>query len=169
MLQVGTLYPEWNVEEFKTLNYKFDTHKDSELLDRYENLGHSRLNMTLYNYFEPNPMPEVISRYVLPKFSHMSHISVAVNLFKPGQYLPVHVDLFGRYREVHKLGSSAKIARAILMLEDSEPGQISQACGETYGEWRAGFWLQWEEPDPHAFYNFSMKDRYALQITGVIG
>lgn len=169
MLTTGNLYPEWDIEDFKKLAYKYDTHKDADLLSKYESLGHSRNNMTLYNYFEPNPMPEIVNRYILPKFSHLSHVSVAVNLFKPGQYLPVHFDLFEKYRAVHSLDKSAKIARAILMLEDSESGQISQACNETYGEWRAGFWLQWEEPDLHAFYNFSMKDRYALQVTGVIG
>ena len=168
MLTVGQMYPKWDIEEFKTLEYKYDTHKDSELLDQYERLGHSRSNMTLYNYFEPNPMPSSIGDYILGNFPRFSHTSVAVNLFKPGQYLPVHVDLFERYRAVHGLDKSAKVVRAIVMLEHSEPGQISQACSSTYASWHAGFWLQWEEPDAHAFYNFSMKDRYAVQITGTI-
>jgi hypothetical protein len=168
MLTTGHIHPQWNIEDFKTLAYKYDTHKDSKLLDQYEQLGHSRLNMTLYNYFEPNPMPAVVKDFNLYYFSHLTNISVAINLFKPGQYLPMHVDLFEKYRQVHNLDKSSSIFRTIVMLEDSEPGQISQACNKTFGEWKAGFWLQWEESDPHAFYNFSMKDRYAVQITGTI-
>lgn len=168
MLTTGHITPNWNIDDYKALDYKYDTHKDSQLLDQYEQLGHSRSNMTLYNYFEPNPMPAGIGS-VLKNFEHLSNISVAVNLFKPGQYLPTHVDLFERYRSVHGLDASANIVRTIVMLEDSEPGQISQACEATFGTWQAGFWLQWSESDPHAFYNFSMRDRYALQITGVLG
>jgi hypothetical protein len=52
------------------------------------------------------------------------------------------------------------------MLEDSKPGQVSQACGKTYGEWQAGDWIQWDSDDPHAVYNLSMHDRYAIQLTG---
>ena len=167
MLRTGQIEKIWNIEDYKTLEYKYDTHKDFDLLDQYESLGHSRSHMTLYNYFEPNPMPKSV-KAVIENFQHFKNISVAVNLFKPGQYLPVHIDLFGRYRTVHRLDDTAKIARAIVMLEDSEPGQISQACESTFGNWNAGFWLQWDEHDPHAFYNFSMQDRYALQITGVL-
>jgi hypothetical protein len=167
VLITGHITPNWDLDKFKTLSYKYDTHKDTELLDRYVKLGHVRSSMTLWNYFQPNPMPSSVE-YVLTNFEHMSNISVAVNLFKPGQYLPTHVDLFERYRSVHNLRSSANIVRTVVMLEDSEPGQISQACDATFGSWIAGFWLQWSESDPHAFYNFSMKDRYALQITGVI-
>jgi hypothetical protein len=168
MLTTGHIHPQWNIEDFKTLAYKYDTHKDSKLLDQYEQLGHSRSNMTLYNYFEPNPMPVSIRDDILNNFPQLTNVSIAVNLFKPGQYLPTHVDLFEKYRSVHGLDKSADVARVIVMLEDSESGQISQACNQTFGEWNAGFWLQWEESDPHAFYNFSMKDRYAVQITGTI-
>lgn len=167
MIKSGQIIPLWNIEQFKNLNYKHDTHKDTVLLDQYESLGHSRLNMTLYNYFEPNPMPQSVVDHVLPRFCELSHVSVAINLFEPGQYLPPHVDLFEKYREIHKLDNSAKIVRTIVMLEDSEYGQISQAGNHTYGSWQAGFWLQWQETDIHAFYNFSMNNRYAIQITGV--
>ena len=168
MLLSGYISPNWDLEEYKNLSYKLDTHKDSKLLDQYETTGHSRLHMTLYNYFEPNPMPSSVKDNVISSFTNLTNISVAVNLFKPGQYLPVHVDLFEKYRQVHNLNSTDKIVRTIVMLENSEPGQISQVCDQTFGNWSSGFWLQWEESDPHAFYNFSMKNRYALQITATI-
>lgn len=164
MLVTGHINPDWNINEFKSLNYKFDTHKDQDLLDEYEVAGHDMQKMTLYNYFQPNPMPDVVWDYIVPHFE-LDHVGIAINYFKPSQYLPVHVDLFGKYSAVHGI-EDEEIVRAILMLEDSVPGQISQICNETFGSWNAGDWFQWDSDDPHAFYNMSMVDRYAIQITG---
>ncbi len=165
MLQTGFIEPKWNIEDYKKLNYKFDTHKDNDLLNDFAKQGHSKMHMTLWNYFQPNPMPESVDNYIVPAFSHLDHISVAINLFTPGQYLPMHTDLFGRYKQVNNL-TDEEITRVIIMLEDSSPGQVSQACGKTFGEWQAGFWIQWDSPDPHAVYNLSLENRYAIQLTG---
>lgn len=165
MSNSGYIKTTWNINNFKSLEYKFDTHKDDNLLTRFENAGHNRQSMTLYNYFEPNPMPPVV--FEIANLFSLDNVSVAINLFKPGQYLPYHVDLFQKYRQVHGLEEDAKISRIIVMLEDSEYGQISQVRDQTYGKWSAGFYLKWYEPDFHAFYNFSTTDRYAIQITGV--
>jgi len=43
--------------------------------------------------------------------------------------------------------------------------QIKKSC---FGSWKSGDCFYWEYDDLHAFYNFSLKDRYAVQITGVI-
>lgn len=165
MFNKGHIEPQWNINEFKSLNYKFDTHKDQQLLDQYAESGHNMESMTLYNYFQPNPLPDCVFDYIVPHFDNLEHIGIAVNYFKPGQYLPVHVDLFGKYSKIHDLDNE-EITRIIIMLEDSKPGQISQVCDQTIGKWSAGDWFQWDRDDPHAFYNFSMHDRYAIQLTG---
>lgn len=167
MLTTGQIQPTWDIADYQDLPFKYDTHKNALLLDQYESAGHDRKMMSLFNYFEPNPMPSSVTE-IVARFSHILNKSAAINMFKPGQYLPMHVDLFGKYRTLHDLTDNHKIVRVIVMLEDSEPGQISQVCDETIGKWNAGYWLQWDETDPHAFYNFSMSDRYAIQITGVL-
>jgi hypothetical protein len=88
-------------------------------------------------------------------------------LFRPAQYLPLHVDLFGRYREVNNL-TNEQVVRTMVMLEDSVPGQILQVDGETFGDWKAGDTFSWQEEDLHALYNFSMSNRYAVQVTATI-
>lgn len=164
MFNSGRIDPNWDIDDFKTLNYKFDTHKDNDLLNKNASHGHSKMYMTLWNYFQPNPFPDVVWDYIVPQFD-LDHVGVAINMFTPGQYLPVHVDLFGKYSAVHGL-TSEEVTRIIIMLEDSEPGQISQVGDETIGKWSAGTWFQWDANDAHAFYNFSMKNRYAIQLTG---
>lgn len=164
MFNSGFIQPKWKIEEFKSLNYKFDTHKDDALLNEFANCGHSKMYMTLWNYFEPNPFPSVVWDYIIPQFN-LDHVSVAINMFSPGQYLPLHSDLYGKYKQHHSL-TDETITRHVIMLEDSVPGQISQACGRTIGEWRAGDWISWDNDDIHAVYNMSTVDRYAIQLTG---
>lgn len=164
MFNSGHIEPKWDIDEFKKLNYKFDTHKDDDLLNLFASHGHSKMYMTLWNYFQPNPFPPVVWDYIVPQFD-LDHISVAINMFTPGQYLPLHYDLYGKYREYHGLDNE-DITRCVIMLEDSVPGQISQACGRTIGEWRAGDWISWDNDDVHAIYNMSTENRYAIQLTG---
>ena len=54
------------------------------------------------------------------------------------------------------------------MLEDSSPGQILQIKDIAHCKWNAGDCFYWNHDEIHAFYNFGMKDRYAIQITGVL-
>jgi hypothetical protein len=54
------------------------------------------------------------------------------------------------------------------MLEDSEPGQFIQIEDTVFSSWKAGDWFLWKSSASHASYNLSKKNRYALQITGLI-
>lgn len=165
MFNDGLIEPRWDIDDFKKLEYKFDTHKDNNLLNHFAAAGHSKMYMTLWNYFQPNPFPPVVFDYIVPHFD-LDHISVAINLFTPGQYLPMHGDLYGKYKSYYNL-TDETITRAIIMLEHSVHGQISQACGKTIGNWQAGYWISWDNDDPHAVYNMSDQNRYAIQLTGV--
>ena len=169
MLKVGHITPQWALCDYINLPFKYDSPSETghgSMIHDYMKAGHNFYNMSMYNYFEPNPMPEFVS-YVKSHFSHFKNVSVALNLFKPGQYLPYHVDLFEKYKKFNKLVDE-QIVRVIVMLEDSQPGQISQVGDSTIGVWSAGDWFQWDAADYHTFYNLSLHERYAVQITGTI-
>lgn len=163
----GLIKPLWDISDFYELEYKFDVHKDSDLLETYKNSGHIMESMNLYNYFEPGPMPDIITSHIKPSFSFLENLAVAINLFRPCQYLPYHKDMYQRYRSVHN-AEYKSIMRCILMLEDGIPGQILEIGSKVYSCWPAGSWFSWVNEENHAFYNFSTKDRYAVQITGTI-
>ena len=165
---ISNIKPNWNVEDFKTLKYNLSTHKDEEVRNQYISSGHDPHWLSVYNYHEPNPMPDVVHSYIKPHFSDFTNVCMAVNYFKPGQYLPLHVDVFGRYIEIEKVYPT-KIVRHMVMLEDNYPGQILQIKNKCISDWKSGDCFGWNYDDPHAFYNFSMHDRYAIQVTGVIG
>jgi len=164
---IENIKPEWNIEEFKNLEYSLTTYKNKSVIGDYINVGHNKEMISLYNYHEPNPMPKCMFDYIKPHFNFLDNLALAVNYFKPGQYLPLHSDLYTKYIQVY--GAELKdIVRIILMLEDSYPGQILQIKDRCICNWKSGDCFKWESEDLHAFYNFSMNGRYAIQVTGTL-
>lgn len=161
------IVPKWSIDDYKKLDYKLDKHKADEDNQRYIEAGHLPESLTLFNYFEPNPMPESIE-YIKNHFTKLKNISVAVNLFKPGQYMPIHFDRFGTYKRINNLNKNSSICRYMVMLEDSEPGQMLQIGDSVYNNWHAGRVYGWCNNSLHTFYNLSTKNRYAVQITGQV-
>lgn len=167
MIKLGNISHNFNVAEFVNLNYNFTTYKGAKLLAQFNELGHSKEAMTLYNYFEPNPMPSCINEIVKPHFSFLEKLSVAVNLFTPGQYIPYHYDYYTKYKDIFNIEEGNNIWRFILMIEDGAPGQIIEIGDSVFSRWKVGDYFGWKNNEYHAFYNLSTKNRYALQITGV--
>jgi len=162
----GSISPDWNIDQIKSLNYKFDYHKDIKLIEQYKQVGHYEPSMHLYNCFENKLSINLDS--IRKEFSFLTNLSIAINLFTPGQYLPLHRDLYGRYQEIHKLDNNVNIARIILFVENNSLGQILQIENKAIATWNAGDWFGWTNDDLHAFYNFSFENRYAFQITGTL-
>ena len=159
----GNIEPQWSVDEYRNLKYNQDT-VDDQYLNQYLDAGHSRDQMTIYNYFEPNVMPSSVA-YIKSKFKY-HNLTAAVNLIRPGQYLPIHSDIYARWKHIHNHTDIETIVRIIVMLEAAEPGQVLEVGSMTYANWRAGDWFSWIGTTPHAIYNMSLKDRYAIQLTG---
>ena len=159
-----SIEPKWDIKEYKALDFKLDQHKVDEDNQRYIDAGHLQESLQLYNYFEPKPMPESIE-YIKSHFK-IKKQSVAINLFTPGQYLPIHYDRFTAYKCLHDVADGASICRFMIMLEDSVPGQMLQIGDLIYNRWEAGRVFHWCNYDRHTFYNLSTENRYAVQLTG---
>lgn len=159
----------FDIKEYQALSYTLDYHKDKDLEAQYIAAGHNREQMGIHYCFETQQLPGSALE-VKEKFERLyDNIAVAVNLFQPGHYLPMHHDLYGRYRSVFgDPNHERQVIRIIVMLENSEPGQIIQVGYMTWAQWRSGQVFWWCDDTPHAFYNMSLSPRYALQITGMI-
>lgn len=164
---ISHIKPNWNIEDFYNLDYELSTHKDEELVSQYLSSGHNKEKLTIYKYQLPNPMPRCVHEYIMPQFTFLDKVAAAVNYFKPGQYLPLHTDLYGKYVEINDVDSK-NVIRCMVMLEDNSPGQILQVKDIAHCKWKSGDCFYWNYDEIHAFYNFSMKDRYAIQVTGVL-
>ncbi len=164
MLLTGKIPNTWNISVFEKLKYNVDP--DPEIHKEYLSAGYSIDNITISNCFEYNF--DFDTSHILKEFNFLKSISLAVNLFHPGQYIPLHSDRYEKFKKFHNLPPEQSIVRLVLMLEDSALGQILQINNTVIGDWSAGQWFGWSDSEPHAFYNMSKQRRYAMQITGVI-
>jgi hypothetical protein len=81
--------------------------------------------------------------------------------------MPEHSDLYKRYIELFDLqGQEHRIRRALVLLEDWQPGHYLEIMGEPIVKWQAGTVVQWDYDTPHMAANIGIEDRYTLQITG---
>jgi hypothetical protein len=84
-----------------------------------------------------------------------------------GTVLPTHGDLYKRYVEIYNLqGQEHRIRRAIVFLENWQPGHYAEYDGRPYVAWGAGALVEWTYDMPHMAANLGLTPRYTLQITG---
>jgi hypothetical protein len=164
MQNFGKIPVSWNMDDFKKLPYKFDP--DPLLCEEYTAAGHHLESMKFYNCFETDM--EFSLESIVNNFNFLSNIRSAVNLFTPGQYIPLHSDKYERFSKLNKLLNLDSVVRIIIMLEDNVPGQFLQIEDKVIYSWQAGDWFAWKSTAQHAFYNFSKQNRYSLQITGIL-
>lgn len=164
--KTGHINPIWTVDDYVNLNYNRDTVADS-YLNQFLGAGHIEEQMCLFNYFEPKPMPASIE-YIKSHFQELKNLTAAVNLVKPGQYMPYHSDLYLRWMQVHNHNNIETIVRIIVMLEHGEQGQILHVGDCLHTMWKAGDWFSWNGTTMHALYNMSLRNRYAIQLTGCL-
>jgi hypothetical protein len=84
-----------------------------------------------------------------------------------GTVLPTHQDLYLKYIELYNLqGREHTIRRAIVFLEDWQPGHYAEYMDQAFVNWRAGAVVEWAYDTPHMAANLGLTPRYTLQITG---
>jgi hypothetical protein len=84
-----------------------------------------------------------------------------------GTVLPTHNDLYVKYISLFGLqGQEHTIRRAIVFLEDWQPGHYAEYEGRAFVNWRAGAVVEWCYDAPHMAANLGPTPRYTLQITG---
>lgn len=157
--------PIWNIEDFKSLDYIVAPFHDDYEINEYMVAGHKRDSLNIYKYLEPNPMPTCVSEYIIPHFFDLNNVVSAVNLFKPAKYLPYHSDSYYAYKKLFNI-TTETIVRTVIMLDDWSPGQTILINKQSFSDWKSGDCFQWNDSTKHSFYNMSLVDRYALQITG---
>jgi hypothetical protein len=162
---IDHITPAWNIKEFQELEYFQDWPRDIELIDGFVAAGHPRECITAHHRHETNCLPDCCN-YIAQHFTSFDNVALSIILLKPGNYLPIHQDSYDSYRRAFD-ARDRSIFRAIVMLENCYLGQIIQVGDRACGNWRAGDVFSWYDSRPHATYNFSKHNRYAVQVTGV--
>jgi hypothetical protein len=84
-----------------------------------------------------------------------------------GTVLPTHQDRYVKYISLYDLqGREHTLRRAIVFLEDWQPGHYAEYEDRPFVNWRAGAVVEWTYDTPHMAANLGPTPRYTLQITG---
>jgi hypothetical protein len=154
--------PIWTKEDLNNLQFLEDYHKDKSLNETYIAGGHNLENMRIGLLQEHMGVPSWAND-VKNNFK-LQQMTVTIHKLRPSTYLPIHIDLYGKYKEI--TGIQNNICRIIVFLEDWQPGHMLDINNIIYNSWKAGDYVSWTDDTPHAAYNFGLVDRYTLQITG---
>ncbi len=99
---------------------------------------------------------------------HLKNPLANLNIQKPGQVFPFHMDGVESYKTIPDLEEKRKkLRRVFIMLEPWSPGQVIVLGTKTITHWKKGdvIWFDWYNV-PHGTANFSRYTRPLLQLTG---
>lgn len=154
-------------DSYKTLNYARESFNDPYSISKWVSLGYSG-PFTGFMCDMRNPQPEWNSRFMeIFKSKGWNDIGTSYYRMDTGTILPTHGDLYAKYVNLFDLiGREHTVVRAVVFLEDWQPGHYFEIDGEAWVNWRAGDGVEWLYDTNHAAANIGITPRYTLQITG---
>ena len=154
-------------DEFKRLDYVNETFNDPESVDRW--LAQGFANQFTGDMCDMRGVQPSWNKTIIEVFEQMGWQDIGTSYYRmaPGTILPTHQDLYKKYIELFDLqGQEHTIYRAVIFLEDWQPGHYLEAMDQPVIKWRAGDVVEWVYDTPHMAANMGSTPRYTLQITG---
>lgn len=160
------LYPFWD-DEYKRLNYIQESFNDPVSVSLWLSQGYQpKFVGDMCDMRSPHPSWN--QRFV-DIFAGQGWRDIGTSYYKmnTGTVLPTHGDLYLKYIDLFDLkGKEHSIRRAVVFLEDWQPGHYFEGLGRPYTDWKAGTIVEWAYDTPHMAANLGLTPRYTLQITG---
>jgi hypothetical protein len=154
-------------DEFKNLVYVDESFNDNVNVERWLAQGYAnKFTGAMCDMRHPQPS---WNHLFVKMFEAQGWRDVGTSYYRmsTGTILPTHQDLYLRYINVFKLhGQEQRIRRAVVFLEDWQPGHYAEYMDRPYTAWRAGDIVEWPYDTPHMAANMGPTPRYTLQITG---
>lgn len=162
MYKHGTINKFWN-NNHTLLDYNPTGFKSQQDVKIWLNSGFKQENLIFDLYDMSNPTPE----WALPFLNYFGGENVTLSFMRmnTNTSLPYHSDLYKKYIEINKLSNPSSIARAVVFLEDWQPGHILEIDGSPISQWHAGDYVIWNYDTPHMAANLGIVPRYTAQIT----
>ena len=154
-------------DEFKHLLYINEEFNDPENLKRWTLAGYPP-KFTGHMCDMRSVQPSWNQR-IIDIFENKGWKDVGTSYYRmdTGTVLPTHSDLYKKYIDIFDLqGQEQSIRRAVLFLEDWQPGHYAEYMDVPFTDWRAGAMVEWAYDTPHMAANLGLTPRYTLQITG---
>ena len=159
----GPLDINFDDQDLSTQSHYEDKHGTGILADKEINPDHAVLDRLEIKINHP------VHKQIC-QVCGLSEARVAVNVQKPGNFIPVHIDknrtFIKSIADRTPPANWSDIQRFFYFFDDQEPGQFVQ-LGNTQIQWRAGDMIRWPYYLRHATANASYKSRKMLSIIGI--
>ena len=162
------LYKFWD-DEYKNLNYINEPFNDVTLSAKWTALGYS--NKFTGDMCDMRSTQPTWNQRFVDIFTAQGWRDIGTSYYRmnTGTVLPTHGDLYLKYIDLFNLqGQELSIRRAVVFLNDWEPGHYAEYCNEPFVNWLAGSTVEWSYDAPHMAANLGLTPRYTLQVTGHI-
>lgn len=156
----------WHNNEHRNLPYAREPFNNRSDVNTWRSLGYTNEHFTGEMYDMRHPTPDWFDFTFYQKLFPWQQLSWSFYKMTPGVILPVHIDAFKRFKEMHN-PAPGTIRRALVFLEDRAPGHFLDLGKDVMHNWRAGDYAWWTENAPHTAANCGITDRYTLQLTGI--
>jgi hypothetical protein len=160
------LYPFWD-NEYKTLDYINEQFNDTDRLKKWKEQGYA--DQFTGDMCDMRSQQPSWNQRFLDMFADQGWKDIGTSYYRinTGTILPTHSDLYIKYIDLFDLqGLEHTIRRAIVFLEDWQPGHYAEYLGQAHVNWSAGSTVEWAYDTPHMAANMGPTPRYTLQITG---
>ena len=160
------LYPFWD-QEYKNLDYINEPFNDISSKTKWIAAGycdHFTGDMCDMRSSQP-----AWNKRFIEIFTDQGWKDIGTSYYRmmTGTVLPTHGDLYLKYVDLFNLkGQEQTIRRAVVFLEDWQPGHYAEYMGRPWVDWKAGSVVEWTYDTPHMAANLGLTPRYTLQITG---
>jgi hypothetical protein len=160
------LYRFWD-EEYKNLIYFNEVFNDAAQLKIWLNQGYA--DQFTGDMCDMRSQQPSWNQRFLDMFTDQGWKDVGTSYYRmaTGTILPTHSDLYLKYIDLFDLqGLEHTIRRAVVFLEDWQPGHYAEYLDQVHVNWSAGSTVEWTYNTPHMAANMGPTPRYTLQITG---
>jgi hypothetical protein len=158
----GLIKPFWN-DEYKTLPFHREPFNCTEDVIRWREQGFTQDFFTGEMCDMRDNLP-LWTKDFLTIFKG-NHIGVCFYRMTTCNILPHHKDTYSYYRKKFNVTDSSLINRAIIFLEDWQPGHIFEIDNKPINKWIAGQYILWKNDTVHMAANLGTTPRYTAQLT----
>ena len=165
-IQKYQLHAFWD-QTYVDLNYVNEPFNDPEQVMTWQGQGYVN-NFTGDMCDMRHAQPKWNQR-IIDIFNGLGWQDVGTSYYRmgAGTVLPTHQDRYTKYISLFGLRDREHtIRRAIIFLEDWQPGHYAEYEDRPFVDWRAGAVVEWTYDTPHMAANLGITPRYTLQITG---
>lgn len=156
-------------DEYKRLEYINEPFNDTDLLETWLAQGYA--NKFTGDMCDMRSAQPSWNQRFIEIFQGQGWKDIGTSYYRmpTGTILPTHGDLYLKYIDIFGLqGQEHTLRRAIVFLEDWQPGHYFEGLGRALTDWKAGCVVEWTYDTPHMAANLGTTPRYTLQITGHI-